>query len=99
MGVKSLRKYIEFSIITNERKCDGKICFLHIIRRVAMDLQAMQAEFDHKKWLDSVTADEDQCGKYDFCVRCTKAGKYPCAKAMLRHEGKYIRLAIIRRRK
>ena len=60
---------------------------------------AMQEEFDHKKWMDSVTADEDQCGKYDFCARCVKAGKYPCAKAMLRHKGKYIRLTIIRRHK
>ena len=64
-----------------------------------MDLKAIQTEFDYKKWLDSVTADEDQCGNYEFCARCTKVGKYPCAKAMLRHEGKYIRLAIIRRRK
>ena len=94
-----MRKDGEFSIITNERKCDEKICILHIIRREIMDLKTMQEEFDEKKWLDSVIADEDQCGKYDFCVRCVKAGKYPCAKAMLRHKGRYIRLAIIRRHK
>ena len=64
-----------------------------------MDLQAKQIELDNKKWYDSVVADEDQCGKYDFCVRCNKVEKYPCAKAFAKYEGKYIRLAIIRRHK
>ena len=64
-----------------------------------MDLKAQQAEFDSKKWYDSVLAGEDQCGNYDFCVRCNKMETYPCAKAMQRFNGKYIRLAVIRRRK
>ena len=98
MGVKLLRKYIEFSIITNERKSDEKLYFLHIIRRAVMDFKATQMEFDNQKWYDSIVAGEDQCGNYDFCIRCNKVGKYPCAKAMARYEGKYIRLAIIRRR-
>ena len=64
-----------------------------------MDFKAQQAEFDIKKWYDSVLAGEDQCGNYDFCIRCNKVEKYPCAKAIARHKGKYIRLAIIRRHK
>lgn len=64
-----------------------------------MDLKVQQEEFDNKKWHDSIVAGEDQCGKYDFCVRCVKQERYPCAKAMRRFEGKYIRLAIIRRYK
>ncbi len=64
-----------------------------------MDLRTQQTEFDNKKWYDSVLAGDDRCGTYDFCVKCDKTEKYPCAKAMHRFTSKYIRLAVIRRHK
>ena len=64
-----------------------------------MDLQIMQEEFDNKKWYDSILAGEDKCGSYDFCCKCNKEEEYPCAKASQRYNKKYIRLAVLRRRK
>ncbi len=65
-----------------------------------MDYKSQQADFDNKKWYDSVLVGDDRCGTYDFCVKCDKSEEYPCAKAMERFNGKkYIRLAIIRRHK
>jgi hypothetical protein len=64
-----------------------------------MDLQAKQKEFDDVKWYDSILVGEDCCGSYDFCDKCNKYELYPCAKAMQRKSKKYIRIAIVIRRK
>ena len=46
-----------------------------------MDLQQWQAEFDNKKWIDSLVAGGDVCGSYEFCVKCNKDDEFPCARA------------------
>ena len=62
-----------------------------------MDFQTQQKKFDGVKWFDSIRAGDDQCGSYDFCVKCCKTEKYPCARASHRYNNKYVRLAVIRR--
>ena len=62
-----------------------------------MDFKTQQEQFDSKKWYDSLCAGEDMCGKYDFCIKCCKTEKYPCARASHRYNNKYVRLAVIRR--
>ncbi|MBQ7948863.1 MAG: hypothetical protein IJ284_03785 [Clostridia bacterium] len=64
-----------------------------------MDFKNQQQMFDDKKWYDSILAGEDQCGNYDFCVKCCREETYPCARAAHRYNSKYIRLAVIRRHK
>ena len=65
-----------------------------------MKLKDRQKELDVKKWYDSLVAGEDKCGEYEFCVRCDKEERYPCAKAEYRFNSVgYHRLAVIRRRK
>ena len=62
-----------------------------------MDFKTQQEQFDNQKWYDSILAGEDKCGSYDFCVKCCRTEKYPCARAAHRFNNKYIRLAVIRR--
>ncbi len=62
-----------------------------------MDFKTMQCQIDDRKWYDSVLAGEDKCGNYDFCVKCSKSDKYPCARAAHRYENKYVRIAVVRR--
>ena len=62
-----------------------------------MDFKTQQEQFDNQKWYDSILAGEDKCGSYDFCVKCCRMEKYPCARAAHRFNNKYIRLAVIRR--
>lgn len=62
-----------------------------------MDFKTIQSQFDDKKWYDSVLAGEDKCGNYDFCVKCSKSEKYPCARAAHRYENNYVRIAVVRR--
>ena len=64
-----------------------------------MTFKFRQKEFDDVKWYDSVVAGEDRCGTYDFCVKCDKEQKYPCARAEYRYVKKYIRLGVISRQK
>ena len=63
-----------------------------------MYLKERQRVFDDIKWYDSVSADNDKCGSYVFCVKCDKDRKYPCARAEYRYKSGYIRLATVRRR-
>lgn len=58
-----------------------------------MDLRKKQNEFDKVKWFESIRVGADTCGEYDFCAYCDKREKYPCARAMFRADGGYIRLA------
>lgn len=64
-----------------------------------MSFKSQQKQFDDIKWCDSVLAGEDKCGSYEFCGKCRKEEKYPCARAAHRYENGYIRLAIIRSHK
>ncbi len=64
-----------------------------------MNLKERQKAFDDVKWYDSVSAHEDQCGKYVFCGKCDKDRKYPCARAEHRYATGYIRVASLRRHK
>ena len=60
-----------------------------------MNFKNRQKEFDDVKWYDSILAGEDKCGSYEFCVKCQKEEKYPCARAEYRYGKKYIRLAVL----
>lgn len=64
-----------------------------------MDFKNQQDQFDVVKWHDSILAGEDRCGSYEFCEKCDKTERYPCARAAYRYknDGKYIRIAVIRR--
>ena len=64
-----------------------------------MSFKSQQKEFDDIKWYDSVLANQDKCGSYEFCGKCRKDEKYPCARAAHRYNHGYIRLAIIRSHK
>ncbi len=64
-----------------------------------MYFKQRQKIFDDVKWYDSVSAREDQCGKYVFCGKCDKGRKYPCARAEHRYNTGYIRVAIVCRHK
>lgn len=41
----------------------------------------LQLELDIKKWLESEEKAKDLCGTYDFCAKCNKEPKIPCALA------------------
>lgn len=41
----------------------------------------LQLELDIKKWLESEEKAKDLCGSYDFCTKCNKEPKIPCALA------------------
>ena len=64
-----------------------------------MDLKEQQRILDERKWFDSLEAGEDKCGAYPFCQACDKALSYPCARAFLRKEKKFIRIAIVRKKR
>lgn len=49
-----------------------------------MDKKDLQKQLDLTKWYSSETIGTDQCGNYDFCAFCTKAGDTPCADAWLK---------------
>ena len=63
-----------------------------------MDKKEFQKSFDDVKWYDSVRLGNDQCGAYDFCCRCRKTDKFPCARAAYRYRNGYIRIAVVRTR-
>ncbi len=63
-----------------------------------MDYKAWQAEFDERKWKDSIIAGEDTCGSYAFCGKCKKWESEPCARASERYENPYIRVATLKPR-
>ena len=64
-----------------------------------MNFKTQQDQFDDIKWYDSVLAGEDKCGSYEFCCKCRKTEKYPCARAAYRYSNRYIRIGVIRRKK
>ncbi len=64
-----------------------------------MYFKERQKIFDDAKWYDSVSAKEDQCGRYQFCAKCDKERRYPCARAEYRFISPYIRIATVRRHK
>ena len=80
-----------------ESECAKNDFFAYNKESVTMDFKSQQARFDIQKWYDSIVAGQDCCGTYDFCCKCCKTEKYPCARAAHRYNGKYIRIAIIRR--
>lgn len=61
-----------------------------------MNYKKQQERFDNIKWYDSVVAGEDRCGSYDFCVKCRKQEKFPCARAANEYEKGYVRIAVVR---
>ena len=63
-----------------------------------MDLKSRQEMFDRIKWYDSLLVGEDRCGTYHFCMKCRKKEKYPCARAMARYEGDFVRVAVVHKR-
>ncbi len=63
-----------------------------------MDLKSRQEKFDRIKWYDSLLVGEDRCGTYHFCMKCRKKEQYPCARAMARYEGDFVRVAVVRKR-
>ncbi len=63
-----------------------------------MEMKEFQAQFDKKKWNDSVLWGEDRCGSYEICAFCDKKDEYPCAMADKRFKKKGVRIAIIRKR-
>ena len=60
-----------------------------------MDYKLQQDRMDDIKWYDSIVAGEDRCGSYDFCEKCKKESKYPCARAKFRYEHGLVRIATI----
>ncbi len=63
-----------------------------------MTLKERQAAFDREKWNDGVASGKDMCGTYEFCGKCCKDEKYPCARAEARWKRGGVRIAVIRRR-
>ena len=63
-----------------------------------MDFKLWQAKFDDIKWYDSILEGKDKCGTYDFCDKCNKEEKYPCAHAANRKYQGYVRVAVVYRR-
>ena len=59
-----------------------------------MNLKAWQNDFDVEKWFDSIVAGIDCCGNYEFCEKCDKNKKYPCARAAKYHQNNWTRIAI-----
>ena len=60
-----------------------------------MTLQEKQMKFDKIKWYDSIRANRDTCGDYDFCARCRKTDDYPCARAAERVDRNFVRIAVV----
>ena len=60
-----------------------------------MNYKREQDKFDVTKWFDSILAGQDRCGSYEFCVKCNKANKYPCARAQRHYEYGLVRLAVV----
>ena len=63
-----------------------------------MNLKVRQEKLDIIKWYDSILLGEDRCGTYHFCMKCRKKEKYPCARAMARYEGDFVRVAVVHKR-
>lgn len=61
-----------------------------------MTLREKQDAFDKIKWYDSIRADRDTCGGYEFCRRCRKEDDYPCAQAAERFDRGFVRIATVR---
>ena len=97
-GEKLLPKKMKLYIINYDRKiwCE-KYFFAYNKECVTMDFKTQQNQFDVQKWFDSMWAGRDKCGEYDFCCKCSKTEKYPCARAAHRYNNNYIRIAVIRR--
>ena len=93
---KNEKSYIIFP--DKKRMCKN-VFFAYNKESVTMDFKNRQEQFDRQKWFDSVLAGEDTCGSYDFCSKCCKTEQYPCARAEHRFNGRYIRLAVVRRRR
>ena len=51
-----------------------------------MDYKKQQDKIDKMKWADSVAAESDLCGTYDFCVACDKTLENPCARAAYKYK-------------
>lgn len=83
----------------NKNNGAKKKFFAYNKESATMDFKTQQQQFDNQKWYDSILAGEDKCGSYDFCEKCSKTDKYPCAMAAHRYNNKYIRIAVIRRHK
>lgn len=62
------------------------------------NLKKVQDEFDGVKWYDSIQMGEDKCGSYEFCAVCRKEEIYPCARAAVRSQNGYIRIATVHTR-
>ena len=60
-----------------------------------MTLKEEQTQFDQIKWNESVEANEDKCGSYEFCGICNKNVSYPCARASSRYARKAIQVATV----
>ena len=60
--------------------------------------QKRQEAIDIIKWYDSIVAGEDRCGTYEYCIKCRKEEKYPCARAEDKYQKGYVRVAVINRR-
>ena len=69
--------------------------FIKVDRSFAMNFKAQQKEFDDVKWYDSIVEGSDRCGTYNFCPKCDKAERYPCARAKARYENGYTRIATV----
>lgn len=91
-----MKKNCELGIIGNENKdVKKRVKYIRKRRIKGMDYKLQQAKMDDIKWYDSIVAGEDRCGSYDFCVKCNKENKYPCARAKLRYEHGLVRIASI----
>ena len=96
-----LENFVEiyYNIIKTEKLTKIREVRIYYKGEKSMDLQAQQKQFDEIKWFDSILVGEDRCGTYEFCEKCNKYELYPCANAMRRHQAKYVRVAMIIRRK
>ena len=63
-----------------------------------MNFKSRQEKIDVIKWYDSILMGEDRCGTYEYCGKCNKGEKYPCAKAESRYINNYVRVATVKRR-
>ncbi len=91
-----MKKNCKLSIIEKKNVSVEKHAKYVRMRRIrVMDYKLQQERMDDIKWYDSIVAGEDRCGSYDFCVKCKKESKYPCARAKLRYEHGLVRIATI----
>lgn len=91
-----MKKSQELDIIVNEnRGAKGRVTYIRKRRIRVMDYKLEQDKIDDIKWYDSIVAGEDRCGSYDFCVKCKKESRYPCARAKIRYEHGLVRIATI----